>query len=393
MSTVAAAPINEEIPVPNSHEVITRLENFRILVNPKVRTLFEWIPPLILLLMLADWLVGPGTFSRDTFRMTGMLTVALVMAAIQILFDRLPRVLKTIWRRGLIDVQSRDGDANTFLGYINQFESVLNSNYARVAALLLAAGSLFATYPFQYLMLAGRFPYDFPGLMVYYFGSQLGVVAPVLGFIVGVLAWRVGTIAYFIGVMGERFPIKIQVNHPDQAGGLKPVGDLAFNIAIIILIPSIFLAIWGFITTFFSDPGLQLYTTLWGGLFRQLLVLLGVLSFFAFLQPLYKIHLRMEEHAQAIRAELDSLGHKIEILSHELRSQADEIEPQQGEDKFRTIEFLKKVYLQNNRIPTWPFNWQTFFRFASAQAVPVLSLLGTSGPVAEMIKGLFSLAN
>ena len=393
MSTIAAVPVNEEIPGPASDDVIARLDNFRVLANPRLRAIFGWIPALIVLLVLGDWLIGPGTFSRDTFRMTGVLTVALVMAAVQVLFERLPRVLKTIWRRGLIDVKSREGGAGLFLDYIQQLEGALNSKYARAAALTLAAGSLFATYPFQYLMLAGRFPYDVGGMLAYYFGGQAAVIAPVLGFVIGLLAWRVGTIAYFIGVMGEKFPLKIQVNHPDQAGGLKPVGDLAFNIAIIILIPSIFLAVWGFITTFFSDPGLQLYITLWGGLFRQLLVVLGVLSFFAFLQPLYKIHLRMEEHVQGIRAELDTLGHKIELLSHELRSQAEEIQPQQGEDKFRTIEFLKKVYLENSRLPTWPFNWQTLLRFTSAQAVPVLSLLGTSGPMVDVIKGVLSLTN
>jgi hypothetical protein len=338
-------------------------------------------------------MMGVGTFSRDTFRMTGILTVAFVLLAIQILFDRIPKVLETIWRRGLIDAPSLDGAIPTFLEYIDQFEAALNAKYEMGLALLFAAGSLFATYPFRYWMIAKQFPFDFPGMMVYYFGGQAAIIAPILGLIVGMLAWRVGTIAYFIGVLGEKFPLKIQINHHDQAGGLKPLGDLAFNIALILLIPAIFLAIWGFVTTFFKDPSLEGYITLWGGLFRQLLVLLGVLSIFAFIQPVYKIHLRMEDYAQKIRAELDSLSLKIETLSHELRSEADEIDPQQGEEKLRTIGFMKKVYDENSQIPTWPFNWKTIFRFASAQAIPVLSLIGTSGPVVDIIKGLFSLAN
>jgi len=393
MSKKASSRPKEEIPTTETHAVINRLNQFRILRNSRIRTIFGWIPALLVLLVFMDWMMGVGTFSRDTFRMTGILTVAFVLLAIQILFDRIPKVLETIWRRGLIDAPSNDAGIPPFLEYIDQFEAALNAKYEMGLALLFAAGSLFATYPFRYWMIAKQFPFDFPGMMVYYFGGQAAIIAPILGLIVGMLAWRVGTIAYFIGVLGEKFPLKIQINHHDQSGGLKPLGDLAFNIALILLIPAIFLAIWGFVTTFFKDPSLEGYVTLWGGLFRQLLVLLGVLSIFAFIQPVYKIHLRMEDYAQKIRAELDSLSLKIETLSHELRSEADEIDPQQGEEKLRTIGFMKKVYDENSQIPTWPFNWKTILRFASAQAIPLFSLIGTSGPVVEIIKGLFSLAN
>lgn len=393
MSKKASSRPKEEIPTTETHEIINRLNKFRILQNSRIRTIFGWIPALLVLLVFVDWMIGVGTFSRDTFRMTGIFTVAFVLLAIQILFDRIPKVLETIWRRGLIDAPSNEAGISTFLEYIDQFEVALNAKYEMGLALLFAAGSLFATYPFRYWMIAKQFPFDFPGIMVYYFGGQAAIIAPILGLIVGMLAWRVGTIAYFIGVLGEKFPLKIQINHHDQSGGLKPLGDLAFNIALILLIPAIFLAIWGFVTTFFNDPSLEGYITLWGSLFRQLLVLLGILSIFAFIQPVYKIHLRMEEYAQKIRAELDSLSQKIETLSHELRSEADEIDPQQGEEKLRTIGFMKKVYDENSQVPTWPFNWKTIFRFASAQAIPLLSLIGTSGPVVEIIKGLFSLAN
>jgi len=393
MSKKTPSRSKEEVSIPEANQVIDRLKNFRILKNSRVRTIFTWIPVLLFVLVLVDWLIGGGAFSRDIFRMTGVLTVALILTAIQILFDRLPKALETIWRRGLIDVQTNENGINTFLEYINQFETMLNSKYEWGLALIFAIGSLFATYPFRYFVLTHDFPFDFPSTMNYYFGSQAAIIAPVLGFIVGSLAWRIGTIAYFIGIIGEKFPLRIQINHHDQAGGLKPLGDLAFTIAIIILIPSIFLAIWGFITTLISNPSLQLYITLWGSLFRQLLVVLGLLSLFAFIQPLYKIHLRMEEYAQKIRAELDGLSQKIETLSHQLRSQADEIDPQQGEEQLRTIEFMKRVYNENSQIPTWPFDWKTIFRFASAQAVPLLSLIGTSGPVIEIIRALISFKN
>jgi len=376
---------------PEHDPVIARLEGFHILPDPKIRTGFRFLPALLVLLVLTDWLVGGGNFSRDTFRMTGVLTVAVILIGIQILFDRFPRALETIWRRGLIDVQVESSEQNPFLAYIDEFDQALDAKYEWIVSLVCAVGALLATYPFRYFAQANRFPFDLPGMLVYYFGGQAAVIAPILGIIVGILIWRVGVIAVFIGRIGERFTLKIQVNHQDQCGGLKPIGDLAFYIAVIILIPSIFLAVWGFITTIFDNPALQLYITLWGGLFHQLLVVLGLFSLLAFIQPLYRIHMRMIANAKLVQDELDGLSKKIEALSLELRSQADVLPPDEGEEKLRAIEFMKKVYEENSKIPTWPFDWNTILRFVSAQVIPLLSLFGTSGPMVDIVKGIFSL--
>lgn len=373
--------------IENKEDVLTRLGSLFVIRTGSVRTLFRVLPVLLLLLVLTDWLFGGGAFSRDTFRMTGILTVAAMLLAVQILFDRLPKVLETLWRRNLIAAPGKD-----MLAYIDHLEAMLNARGAQALAFLLAFGALFATYPFRYWMIAREFPFDLPKTLAYYFGGQFGIIAPILGFIVGLLAWRVGVIAHFIGKLGEIFPMKLQVNHYDQCGGLKPLGDLAFNIAVIVLIPSIFLGIWGFITTIFENPELQLYITMWGGLFRQLLVVLGVLSVFLFLQPVYKIHLRMEEYKRTIQSELDELSLKIESLSYELRSRAGELTQKEGEDKLGEIEFMQNVYKSNSQIPTWPFDWKTLVRFTSAQIIPLLSLIGTSGPSVEVLKILFATA-
>jgi hypothetical protein len=259
-----------------------------------------------------------------------------------------------------------------------------------IPALVLAVGAVLSTYPFRYLFLYGHLPYDGRTMLLYFFGSQADIITPILGFLVGLLAWRVGIIAFYIGKIGERFPLKIQVNHPDRCGGLKPLGDLALNLAVIILIPSIFLSVWGFINSISKDPSLQVYVVLWSGYFRQLLVVLSILSLFAFIQPLYKIHQSMETNARKIQSELDLLGQSIETASFELRTQAHTLSSQQVEEKLRSIEFMKKVYEENSRIPTWPFDWKTFAQFAGAQVIPLLSLQGTSGPIIDIVRNLFS---
>jgi len=379
----------EEIPESKT-EVPDRLADFHVIPNKRTRTFFSLTPALLILLVVMDWLIGNGAFSRDTFRMTALLTVALLLVTIRILFDRLPLALDTIWKRDIIEGINQD--SSPFLNYIERFEISLNNNHQGWLALLFAVSGLLATYPFRYWIVGGKYPFDLSESIIYYFGGQAGVIAPILGIFLGVLVWRVSVIAYFIGVLGEKFSFKVQINHLDRSGGLKPIGDLAFNIAVIVLIPSIFFAVWGFITTFFNAPALEGYIVLWGGLYRQMLLILIILSFFVFILPLNKIHQRMETYALMVQAELDSISARIETLSHELRTQADTITPEQGEEKLRAIEFMKKVYEQNSRIPTWPFDVKTLIQFGSAQVVPILSLLGTSGSMIDLIKGILNIA-
>lgn len=106
MSKKTSARSKEKTPLSYPDDVLGHLEKFHVIQNSAIRTFFGWIPALLFLLVLADWLIGAGTFSRDTFRMTGVLTVALILIAIQVLFARLPKALETIWRRDLIAVQS-----------------------------------------------------------------------------------------------------------------------------------------------------------------------------------------------------------------------------------------------------------------------------------------------
>jgi hypothetical protein len=185
-------------PLEDKEDVPARLRSLHVIRSRSAQTLFRALPVLLVLLVLADWLLGGGAFSRDTFRMTGVLTVAAVLLAVQALFDRMPNVLETIWRRDLIAAPGKD-----MLSYLERLEAALNGRGAWAFALLLALGSLFATYPFRYWMIAKRFPFDLPTTLIYYFGGQVGVIAPVLGFIVGLLAWRVGVIAFFIGKLNE----------------------------------------------------------------------------------------------------------------------------------------------------------------------------------------------
>ena len=319
-----------------------------------------------------------------------MLTIAVELFVLNQLFRNLPEALELIWTRDLLFGSSDlEHPGQEFIKFINAFETSLNSQWASGVGILGAVAGIGATYPVRFFLQTGTSPFNPAGLLAYYLWGNAAFVAAPLGYLLGLLIWRVGVIAAYISKLGGNFEIRIQPNHPDQCGGLRPIGNLCLIIALLLLVPAIFLSVWGFATTFFNTGG-EICNQLWSGLFRQWLVLLSALSLIAFLWPLYSIHLQMQKQRREVQTELDDLAQRIDGLSTELRTQAYTLTSEQGAEKLKSLEFMEKVYQENSRIPVWPIDWQTMLKFSSAQAVPILSLLGTSEPVIRLVGSLLA---
>ncbi|MCK4472108.1 MAG: hypothetical protein KAW49_10020 [Anaerolineae bacterium] len=370
--------------------VIAALDRFNTISNPWLRSTVISLPVVLGLLLLADWLIGQGAFAGDMLRLTAVLVAAVELFAIRVLFDKVPEALRTIWTRSLVGSSSDSQSAPEFSQFLRQFEGALNHRLAWLVGLIFAIASLAATYPVRYFLTAGGSPFSPAELVSYYFFGNVAIIAALLGYVIGLLTWRVGVIAFFITSLGKRFELKIIPKHPDQSGGLRPLGDLCLTIALLLLLPACFLSYWGFVTTFFDAEGMEIYAMLWSGLYRKWLVILSVAALFFFLQPLYRIHLQMKKQRQEIQLELDELSQRMGEISLELRTQAHTITPEQGAKKLASLEFMGKVYQENSRVPTWPFDWNIITKFVVAQAVPILSLVGTSAPLISVIQSLLS---
>jgi hypothetical protein len=375
---------------PHIDVAVERLRNLKVISSHPLRTAVASLPIVIVVLLLADWLIGSRAFAGDSFRLSGVLTIAVELFVLGQLFGNLPDALELIWARNLlVDSSDIELHGQEFIKFINAFETSLNSRWASGIGILGAVAGIGATYPVRFFLQTGTSPFDPAGLLAYYLWGNAAFVAAPLGYLLGLLIWRVGAIAVYISKLGRNFEIRIQPNHPDQCGGLRPIGNLCLIIALLLLVPAVFLSVWGFATTFFNASG-EIYDQLWSGLFRQWLVVLSVLSLIAFLWPLYSIHLQMQRQRREIQTELDDLAQRIDELATELRTQAHTLTPEQGGEKLKSLEFMEKVYQENARIPVWPIDWQTMLKFSSAQAVPILSLLGTSETVIKLVGSLLS---
>lgn len=372
-------------------QVVAALDRFRVISNPWLRSTVVGLPAVLGLLLLADWLIGHNAFAGDKLRLTAILVVAVELFVFRVLFDKVPEALRPIWTRGVISPSDESQPtARIFLQFLGQFEKALNSHLGWLVGLVFAILGLCATYPVRYFLEAGRSPFTPAQLFSYYFFGNGAIVAALLGYVIGLLTWRVGVIAFFVSNLGKRFELRIIPRHPDRSGGLRPLGDLCLAIALLLLPPACFLACWGFVAALFSTEDMEVYAVLWSGLYRRWLVVLSVAALLLFLQPLYHIHLQMQRRRREIQVELDELSERMGEISLELRTQAHTMTPEQGAEKQEALEFMEQVYQENSHVPVWPFDWNIITKFIAAQAVPILSLLGTSTPLISVLESLLS---
>ena len=365
------------------------LDRFQVIRNPFVRSVVAKLPIAFALLLLADWLIGQSAFAGDLFRLSGVLTVIIELLVVSALFDKVPKALRTIWARGLIGQPSdAQSVATAFTGFLQQFEATLNSQYAQLVGVIFAIGGIIATYPIRYWITSGSSPYHHLGEWIgFYFWSGAILEIP-LAYLLGLLAWRFGVIAVFVARLGGRFELKVQPRHPDRSGGLKPLGDLCLTNAFLILVPVFLLSGWVAVG---ARTRMEVYGILWAGLFKKWLVVLSIAAAFLFFRPLYHIHQQMENQRRGIQRELDELSSKIEEILLKLRAEADTLAPDEGAQRLKELTFMEQVYQESSRVPTWPFDWNIIAKFVAAEAVPILSLTGASGPLIKLVESLVSL--
>ena len=353
---------------------------FQPISRPALRALLAWAPWVCAFLLLADWLIGRGAFSRDILRLSAAVAAVLELALFNHIFTRLPNRLAELYDQGVIQTEA---DRLAYVRWLDRFERESNSRLAWICGLVLALAGLSLTYPVLYRLNYGSLPEPPFNLWLYYTTGNAGFVAPLLGFFLGLLAWRAGVLAFNLYRLGRDIDLRVLPEHPDRCGGLRSLGDLCLQLAMVVLIPAIFLAVWGVAQGFIQLQALQTGAALYGDSARRWLLFLTAAGFFLFFLPLNSIHRRMDRRRLQVQRELAELSTKMEQIASELREQAEQMTPAQGKERLDQLEFMDKIYQRSRRFPTWPFDARLLAGFASAQALPLLSLLGVGEPITK----------
>jgi hypothetical protein len=356
-------------------------------INPIRSPALAWVikvVPIIMVLALPLilWEQGPLKVPGKEMFSTGLFAAALALFAFQILMNQISTIFGTLWRRGSIaGVKGQDKSAEEAIESYNQFirevEDQLNNKYQWVMGGVFAALVLVWYFPIL-LRLGGGFI------------ILLGLVVEIIiALLIGTVVWRMVFISWQVWHLPEKYELEIQVVHPDQCGGLEPLGNLCLWNALILAVAGIFLGGWISIgpNTPYSE-----YAEAYSQIFRVLLIVPILLSFASFLLPLWTTHRVMVEKKAEIQIRLDELAKFIYAESTILLNKTGDMDFENGDERNKRLNLMRSVYSQHQQIPTWPINMNIIYKFAAAQAMPVLSFIGFADPFVKVLSDVIRLA-
>lgn len=193
----------------------------------------------------------------------------------------------------------------------------------------------------------------------------------VTGAVIG--AWLGRLIGY--GLLGRslrRLGIALRMVpvHPDEAAGLKPIGDFYFYHSLLANLPAAFLGVWVLTLSLAQGaPAIDRYRPFLGQ-YLTLLAVATLMGALAFVLPLYSIHRMMRRQKESVLlAEADGLTPGIEA-SHRRTGEGD------AESAKQRLEALAERYREFEATPVWPIDPSIRRRFTVRNLVLLLPFAG-----------------
>jgi len=388
---------------------LSNLENFSVLKSKFDRTLFKYgqifITIQICLSILIFLLASDNPFGfRYTFRWYELNFYLFAMFVLMIeiyvsrgFFENIPRTfIELIKRNAIKGLKSNKSSSQKFSQYISNFEQKINY------PIPLVLGSFFEIIILVVLQRSGLFPVitfpkNYPATAFILNFLTIFLPMTVAGYMISVVIWKCFVTGYYVHRFSDLFEVTIQPSHPDKAGGMKPLGDLIFSMALILIVASLALSIltiasqinnmiYNSLVNAFS-PGLQvqapfyLISTEW--LAKISLTIAIILSLGTFILPIINMHRRMQAEKINLLSSRTEIGNKISRL--EKQAQKANMDYKQRDEAFAEIASLTKVYEVIYKSPVWPFDRDILIKFFTPQAISLLSLLGVIQPIIDAI--------
>lgn len=376
-----------------------------------------WLTPTLYLLgvlipgaVVADWLTDFDfvTSGDDPMFATVIFTMALILLVAPGAFEATTTAYRRIWERGIIagvdDTEHRRLLGTTGLSRAtggspgDRYGSFLRAFNTRVESAwqwVIGAGFLVLAY----LVIWDEVIRDtgdrsflwFEGYARTHSNLELGVVLAqlVVWGLVGVVAWKVMVIAWETARLSKSFRFDVIVGHPDRSGGLAVLGQMCFRLALIVTVPSLLCALWVVVLDNEAPSGLfrERYET-FAPNFRLALAVLLVLTYLVAIRPVFGVHRGMKRSRVDVQAWLDRISKRLKGQTRALLESAADLDPAEIEERRELVEADRGLVSDYRLPPTWPFDRATVLKLSASQVVPVLSLLGIAGPIAEAVENL-----
>jgi hypothetical protein len=169
-----------------------------------------------------------------------------------------PGALYALWENGALSAADGAGDDDwdtRALKYLTRYRQALagRGRLLFVGAVLLVTNTMLIGHVRGF----GLSLETFPDVTWTTFLVFKWVVFPNLWlWIILTACWAALTTAYFLRRLPQELDLRVIPSHPDRCGGLKPVGDLCLQLALVAVIASLVLAYWGSIGGALRTAGL-----------------------------------------------------------------------------------------------------------------------------------------
>jgi hypothetical protein len=348
-----------------------------------IRQFIQLSPWLMLVFLpLIVWPSNPLHIPGQVMFYTGYIAAGLALVAFNKLMDKISSTFDTLYQRGILaqliygDETAPDGSFPAIFAKFRQdFAGALNSHGQWIAAVVFILLVL-TWYLWQRSI---NVVMQKPILIV-------GILVEILiSFMIGLMAWRMLVVSIQVWRLPKSFRLNLNANHPDQCGGLEPLGNLCLWNALIIACAGVYLGGWIAIgpSTIFRAEILA-----YKPVFQALLIIPIAVALVSFFLPLGSTHRVMLAKKAELLYQLHELDQRIFKEDLELLTLADQMDPEEGDRRIKKLEMMRKIYTTHQKIPVWPINLSMLSKFVASQVIPVLSLVGVAEPVAKLLSGL-----
>ncbi|MGD8489745.1 MAG: CHAT domain-containing protein, partial [Anaerolineae bacterium] len=232
-------PAQEASQAQASERIYAELDSFKVETRDRLTRLFlDYLPHLTAIGVAGTLLYVLVAGRLDLLFVSGVAVAYGCLWLLRSLFrEKVPDTFDTLWRRGIILAKNGQNLARQYLDFLQDYDALLNDQrypwFTRGLGLVVALVSVLG---FNYGLVPQPWRILLQALVV--------VLVPLAGYLLGTLLWKMVATVLATRQLGERFDLDIHPTRPDGCGGLKPLGDLYFAHAGILLLAGLFIAGW-----------------------------------------------------------------------------------------------------------------------------------------------------
>jgi len=280
------------------------------------------------------------------------------------------------WRRGIRGLfeyfdtgrhlSSRRGESHfsdEYTSFLNEYQNELLSSrrYIIIGITVIASVGILSLLLRAYL--------SSPYLLLLFCILPGGII---LGYFLGASSWTMLVTGYYLRTVTTRFDLHVEPGHPDNCGGLRPLGRFCFSMALPILVGVVFFAIYGIGGNLYPALLHNVSDTIRLGAAAGLLVFDVPLAALAFLCPLWGVHREMVRQKELYE---ERFAASLSKMRQKLWTSIDTDAFEEARIIRRQIKILKLLDPDTLDYPTWPFSRRLLALYLIPQILPLISLI------------------